>query len=75
VIISIELSDEDWRIVCEALEARSLDAESDMEANLEEEDTLEYCIQALADCERIDGYITTIVGNAMERARPRFSEN
>jgi hypothetical protein len=75
MIISIELSDADWRMVCEALEARALGAESDMRASVEEEDTLEYCIEALADCERIDGYITTIVGNAMERARPKFSEN
>jgi hypothetical protein len=75
MIISIELSDEDWRIVCEALEARSVDAECDLETGLDDEETVEYCVQLQADAQRVEGYITTIVGNAMERARPRFSDN
>ena len=75
MIISIELSDDDWRVVCEALEARALDAECDIETGLDDEETVEYCVQLEADAQRVQGYITTIVGNAMERAHPRFSDN
>jgi hypothetical protein len=79
VIISIELSDEDWGHVCGALDisASEADAYVDQMDALEDPDgdDIEAQVGAAAESRRIAGYITTIVGNAMERARPRFSEN
>lgn len=75
MIISIELSDDDWQVVCEALEGRALDAESDMEACADDDDTVEYCSICLANAQRIAGYVTTTVRQALERSRPKFSDN
>lgn len=75
MIISIELSDDDWRFVCVALESAATDAEAAMSQCIEDEDELEMCIDSVAAAERLEGYITTLVGNAMERARPKFSDN
>jgi len=74
MIISIELNDEDWSFVCHALESKAFDAEVASE-QCDDEDAGEIWVDTIATSERLEGYIQTIVCNALERARPKFSEN
>lgn len=75
MIIAVELSDEDWRFVCEALEDKAMQSEGIAENCDDEGVAYELCIESVDIAKRIDGYITTLVGNALERSRPRFSDN
>ena len=75
MIISIELSDEDWEFISEQLCMASDGYESSAS---ELQDDLEFYdsqIENACTAERLDGYISTAVRNARERARPKFSEN
>lgn len=77
MIISIELTDEDWGHICSALDIAAEDADA-YAVQLDDTfagDDIEEQVSDAAESRRIAAYITTIVGNAYERARPRFSEN
>ena len=75
MIISIELSDEDWRFISEALGMLAVDSDGSAEECLNDESAYDFHMENSCTAARLDGYISTAVSNAMERARPRFSEN
>lgn len=77
MIIAIELNDEDWQFVCEELGHAALGYECNTDQFIDDDGLQAYdeMIEKSCTAERIDGYISTVVRNALERARPKFSEN
>jgi homoserine acetyltransferase len=80
MIISVEMSDDDWGFVCGTLDVAGAEAEffaqqaisadpEDADGDAEEQE------EAALQSKRIAAYITTVIANAFERARPKFSEN
>lgn len=75
MIISIELSDDDWQFICEELGQSALGHECTAEQFADDVEAYDQCMEQSVTAERLDGFITTTVRNALERARPKFSEN
>jgi len=76
VIISIELSDTDWGLICGTLDAHADTADEYVEQlDMDEEDEIDESVSNAAESRRIAGYITTVVEHAYERARVNFSNN
>jgi hypothetical protein len=75
MIISIELNDADWNFICEELGQAALGHECTAEQFVDDVNSYDQSIEQSVTAERLDGYITTAVRNALERARPKFSEN
>ena len=76
MIISIELSDTDWGIICGTLDVAA--DEADMYVQQLDEDGEEEVDESVTDAahsRRIAAYITTVVNHAYERARVNFSNN
>ena len=75
MIISIELSDEDWSFISDALGMLAVDSDGSAEECLNDASAYDFHIENSCTAARLDGYITTAVSNAMARTRPTFSEN
>ena len=75
MIISIELSDEDWSFISEALGMLAVDSDGSAEECLNDESAYDFHIENSCTAARLDGYISTAVRNAMDKMRPKFSEN
>jgi hypothetical protein len=75
MIISIELSEDDWRFISEALGMLAVESDGSAEECLNNESAYDFHIENSCTAARLDGYISTAVSNAMARMRPKFSEN
>lgn len=77
MIISVELSDEDWGHVCGALDIAADEADTYIAsmADEDEDDEIDEQVSESAESRRISNYITTVVQHAYERARVSFSNN
>ena len=79
MIISIELTDEDWGHVCGALDIAADDSDAYVEQmdalDGPDADEMDAQVRDAAESRRIAAFITTLVAHAYERARPKFSEN